>query len=77
MRNLRVLTALMALFFAGVVSVPAQNRTVAVAPMQFRGLMPVIEAKLGIAFFHSAPAIGPILVLPWKRFGGGIRARFL
>jgi hypothetical protein len=32
MRNLRVLTALIALFFAGVVSAPAQNRTVAVAP---------------------------------------------
>jgi hypothetical protein len=46
MRNLRVLTAAIALFFVGVVSAPAQNRTVAVAPMQFRGLMPVIEAKL-------------------------------
>jgi len=46
MRNLRVLTASIALFFVGVVSAPAQNRTVAVAPMQFRGLMPVIEAKL-------------------------------
>lgn len=46
MRNLRVLTASIALFFACVVSVPAQNRTVAVAPMQFRGLMPVIEAKI-------------------------------
>jgi hypothetical protein len=46
MRNLRVLTAAIALFFVGVVSAPAQSRTVAVAPMQFRGLMPVIEAKL-------------------------------
>ena len=46
MRNLRVLTASIALFFAGVVSVAAQNRTVTVAPMQFRGLMPVIEVKL-------------------------------
>jgi Aspartyl protease len=46
MRNLRVLTASIALFFIGVVSAPAQNRTVAVAPMQFRGLMPVIEVKL-------------------------------
>jgi hypothetical protein len=46
MRNLRVLTASIALFFVGAVSVPAQNRTVAVAPMQFRGLMPVIEAKI-------------------------------
>ena len=46
MLNLRVLTASIALFFAGVVSVAAQNRTVTVAPMQFRGLMPVIEVKL-------------------------------
>jgi hypothetical protein len=46
MRNLRVLTASIALFFVGVVSAPAQNRTVAVAPMQFRGLMPVIETKI-------------------------------
>lgn len=46
MRNLRVLTASIALFFVGVVSAPAQNRTVAVAPMQFRGLMPVIEVKI-------------------------------
>lgn len=46
MRKLRVLTASIALFFIGVVSAPAQNRTVAVAPMQFRGLMPVIEARI-------------------------------
>lgn len=46
MHSLRVLTASIALFFACFVSVPAQNRSVAVAPMQFRGLMPVIEAKL-------------------------------
>lgn len=46
MRSLRVLTASIAFLFACVVSVPAQNRTVAVAPMQFRGLMPVIEATL-------------------------------
>ena len=46
MRNLKVLTASIALFFVGVVSAPAQNRTVAVAAMQFRGLMPVIEAKI-------------------------------
>ena len=46
MRSLRVLTASIGLFFACVVSVPAQNRPVAVAPMQFRGLMPVIEATL-------------------------------
>src|SRR5207245_8489696 len=31
---------------ACVVSVAAQNSSVAVAPMQFRGLMPVIEVKL-------------------------------
>jgi hypothetical protein len=41
-----MLTASIALCFIGVVSAPAQNRTVAVAPMQFRGLMPVIEAKI-------------------------------
>src|SRR5204863_4325644 len=35
-----------ALFFACVVSVPAQDRNVAVAPMQMRGLMPVVEVKL-------------------------------
>jgi hypothetical protein len=46
MRHLRVLTASIALLFVGVVSAPAQNRTVAVAPMQFRGLMPVIEVKI-------------------------------
>jgi hypothetical protein len=46
MRSLRVLTASIALLFACVVFAPAQNRTVAVAPMQFRGLMPVIEVKL-------------------------------
>lgn len=46
MRSLRVLTASIALFFACVVSGSAQNRSVAVAPMQFRGLMPVIEATL-------------------------------
>jgi Aspartyl protease len=46
MLNLRLFTISIALFFVGVVSVPAQNRTVAVAPMQFRGLMPVIEAKI-------------------------------
>jgi hypothetical protein len=38
--------ASIALLFACVVFVPAQSRTVAVAPMKFRGLMPVIEAKL-------------------------------
>jgi hypothetical protein len=46
MHSLRVLAASIALVFAGVVFAPAQNRTVAVAPMQMRGLMPVIEAKI-------------------------------
>lgn len=46
MRSLRVLTTSIALVFACAVSVTAQNRTVAVAPMQMRGLMPVIEATL-------------------------------
>lgn len=42
----RKLIISLALLFAAVVSDPAQNRTVAVAPMQMRGLMPVIEVKL-------------------------------
>jgi hypothetical protein len=46
MHTPRVLIAFMAFFFVGVVSAPAQNPTVAVAPMQFRGLMPVIETKI-------------------------------
>ena len=46
MRNLKVLTVSLALFFACVVSVPAQSSSVAVAPMHFRGLIPVIEVKL-------------------------------
>jgi len=46
MRSLRMPIASIALLFACVVFVPAQSRTVAVAPMKFRGLMPVIEAKL-------------------------------
>src|SRR6266404_9577831 len=44
--NLKVVTFSIALFFACVVSVAAQNSSVAVAPMQMRGLMPVIEVKL-------------------------------
>src|SRR5438552_1719629 len=46
MHNLKVITVSIALFFACVVSVAAQNSSVAVAPMRFRGLMPVIEVKL-------------------------------
>ena len=46
MRNLKVLTVSLALFFACVVFVPAQSSCVAVAPMHFRGLIPVIEVKL-------------------------------
>lgn len=46
MRNLKVVTASIALVFACVVAVSAQNSSVAVAPMHFRGLMPVIEVKL-------------------------------
>lgn len=39
-------TVLIALFFACAASVAAQNSLVAVAPMQFRGPMPVVEVKL-------------------------------
>ena len=53
MHYFKVVALLMALFFACVVSVAAQSSTVptgrqelAVAPMHFRGLMPVIEVKL-------------------------------
>ncbi|MEK6333791.1 MAG: retropepsin-like aspartic protease [Acidobacteriota bacterium] len=42
----RVAVTSIALFFAGAVSVAAQNSSVAVAPMHFRGLMPVVEVKL-------------------------------
>jgi Aspartyl protease len=45
-RHLRPLTLSIALFFACAVSVAAQSSSAAVAPMQFRGLMPVIEVKL-------------------------------
>ena len=45
MRSVKV-TASIALFFACAVSVAAQNSFVAVAPLQFRGPMPVVEVKL-------------------------------
>jgi Aspartyl protease len=45
-RDLKPLTLSIALFFACAVSVAAQSSSAAVAPMQFRGLMPVIEVKL-------------------------------
>jgi len=46
MGNLKVVIISILLFFACVGSVAAQNSSVAVAPMHFRGLMPVIEVKL-------------------------------
>jgi hypothetical protein len=46
MRKLKLVTVSSALIFVCVVSVRAQNSSVAVAPMHFRGLMPVIEVKL-------------------------------
>ena len=46
MSNLRRLTFPMIFLVACVGSVAAQSQPVAVAPMQFRGLMPVIEVKL-------------------------------
>jgi hypothetical protein len=45
MGRLKSLIALIPLWFC-VASVAAQNSTVAVAPMQMRGLMPVVEVKL-------------------------------
>jgi len=45
MRHLKLIASLLALV-AGAVSVAAQNSFVAVAPMQFRGPMPVVEVKL-------------------------------
>jgi Aspartyl protease len=45
MRDLKSLIASIALLFC-VASVAAQNSTVAVAPMQMRGLMPVVEVEL-------------------------------
>src|SRR5258706_10193420 len=46
MRNLKLITSSILLLLAGIVPVAAQSQPVAVAPMQFRGLMPVIEVKL-------------------------------
>src|SRR6267142_5338574 len=46
MGNPKVVIISILLFFACVGSVAAQNLSVAVAPMHFRGLMPVIEVKL-------------------------------
>jgi len=46
MRNLKIITSSIFLLLAGVVSVAAQSPSAAVAPMQFRGPMPVIEVKL-------------------------------
>ena len=46
MRKLSVAFVPVALFFACAVSVPGQNSSVAVAPMHFRGLMPVVEVKI-------------------------------
>jgi hypothetical protein len=46
MGSLKVVSVSIALFFACAVSVAAQNSFVAVAPMQFRGPMPVVEVKL-------------------------------
>lgn len=46
MRNFRVVFVSVALVFACAASVTAQNSSVAIAPMQFRGLMPVIEVKI-------------------------------
>lgn len=46
MRSLKVVTFLIFLLLVWASSVAAQNSSVAIAPMQFRGLMPVIEVKL-------------------------------
>jgi len=46
MRNLKVVTFSIFLLVVWAGSVTAQDSTVAVAPMQFRGLMPVIEIKI-------------------------------
>jgi hypothetical protein len=46
MLNPKVAVTSIALFFACAVSVAAQNSSVAIAPMYFRGLMPVVEVKL-------------------------------
>jgi len=46
MRNLRFVSVSIVLLLIWVASIAAQNSTVAVAPMQMRGLMPVVEVKL-------------------------------
>ena len=46
MRSLKLITSSIFLLLAGIVPVAAQGQPVAVAPMRFRGLMPVIEVKL-------------------------------
>ncbi|MFN2579238.1 MAG: retropepsin-like aspartic protease [Pyrinomonadaceae bacterium] len=46
MRNLQVIAFLIFVLLLSVGSVAAQNASVAVVPMKFRGLMPVIEVKL-------------------------------
>src|SRR5205085_6802757 len=46
MRSLKLITSSIFLLLAGIVPVAAQGQPVAVAPMKFRGLMPVIEVKL-------------------------------
>jgi len=46
MRKLKILSLSMLLLLAAVGFARAQNSAVAVAPMSFRGLMPVIEVKL-------------------------------
>src|SRR2546421_4071240 len=46
MRNLRTFTFSILFLLACVVCAAAQSSAVAVAPMHFRGLMPVVEVKL-------------------------------
>src|SRR6266513_2790986 len=46
MRSVKLVTCSLCLLVAWAGSAIAQNSTVAVAPMQMRGLMPVIEVKL-------------------------------
>lgn len=46
MRSLKVVTFSIFLLLVWVASVRAQSSPVAVAPMQFRGLMPVVEVKI-------------------------------
>lgn len=46
MHHFKLVTLSIVLLLAGVASVTAQNQSVAVAPMQFRGLMPVVEVRL-------------------------------